>query len=280
MEEDDGPVRITLELYDLVPKYLTVEQQCVHCGCFFKESENIGRHMCRVHPGIRLISEIGTSQGGAGTSFYSCCGLLTSVTGRGCLQWDHSTQYLTEDSAEQRLLEIQTCATVVIPHLLMRFITQPLQSSRAYDSKKPRHATCASLDVKFPVLELVEKRNTTAMSLSHTRQIVNWRFEEDCELLVLNQGEQIGTKTFNLVEESRLLWREGKNSPFFTRFFKGGCHSQKTIQGQCDAAWRTQLHNKDDPFAGDDDEQDDYENVPFIIIVRINTQLESTSFRL
>jgi hypothetical protein len=173
-------------------------------------------------------------------------------------------------------------ATIVVPHLLMRFITPPLQSSRVYDSKKPsylsRMKNLTTLILSFPILELVERKNREALGRFYTPQIIDWRPQDAYCSSSSNSTGVIGCKPLDLVEESRILWREGKKSPFFSRFFKSGCHSQKTIQSQCDAVWMSQLQNKDDPLTGgaglEDEDDNDYETVPFVVIVRINNKLD------
>jgi len=257
-------VPITLELYRLLPAYLTQEQHCLHCGTRFKECENVGRHLCRVHPGIRLAYPNRASH----EAFYSCCGRAVSATTRteGCLEWDHYAQKLSETDANLRLAQIQEVATMVVPHLLMRFITPPLQCALLYDSE----IGGTTFRHQFGALQTVIARHDELLRI-YKPQITHWHIDQQQQQPPI-QPEDLGSIQFDLVAESRQLWREGKQSPFFSKFFNKATTQSQSIQSKCDAIWRSQLSMANPTEDGEDEGQ--VEEVPFVIIARIHSHLQ------
>lgn len=268
LSETDKAIPITWEVYKLLPVELVKEQQCVHCGIIFKECENIGLHMCHIHPGIQILR-----QGSIGTdAFHSCCGQPVTILSkqRGCLEWDHNAYLLSESDAEMRLSQIQAVSTIIIPHLLLRFVTQPLQSSVAYNSRRPNNCGARRFTLYLPVLEYVSRRNSE-LSICHSPQINNWLFEETCARVKLQPNP--GIKEFDLHVEAQTLWQEGKDSPFFSRFIVQSNSSEQQIEKRCDALWKFRFSNNNN--GEEESEEDDcFQEVSFVIITRINNRLE------
>lgn len=281
-DENDPRTPITLEIYQLLPEYLRKEQPCRQCGANFKESENIGRLLCRIHPGIRLIPK------GRGSidAFYSCCGQFVSNGGRerGCLQWDHHCEKFSESDGNIRLSQIQEAASIIVPHIFMRFITPPLQINRVYDTNINGTSKCRFFTLGLPALEFVAKRNALLLSSGHKPMIVYMdNMDDDCAGNgMLMDPSDFSNKEFDLEQESRLLWKEGRDSPFFTRFLPKSSECDRVIQSKCDSVWQTQLAIATDVFGRKNDDEDDecdYQQVSFIIINRIHSRIEELPSR-
>lgn len=253
---------LTFELYQLLPKSLTQDQHCVHCGVIFKECENIGQHLCRIHPGIRLVAK-------NGQAFYSCCGRPASSQSpwaNACLEWDHHCLYLSESNAEMRLSQILDASTMIVPHLLLRFITPPLKCSLVYDSRGKDIDECPLFRLALPALSLVEQRNA-CLNTRYAPQIVIYQNKEEEMPCPIDYA--LSFKEFNLREEADILWQKAKDSPFFAKFIQKNAQSQQTIQERCDAIWRTNLTRSESS------EKEDCQEISFVIVARIANQLNS-----
>jgi hypothetical protein len=124
----------------LIAEKYTILHTCVNCKQKFRESENMGRHLCSMHPGLLLSDS-------ARRHYYSCCGLalespLHRADALGCLALDHvSTEEATADallsttSLTQRLDALCKFAVCILPAILLQHgITRPVNSSFLYDS--------------------------------------------------------------------------------------------------------------------------------------------------
>ena len=253
---------MSVELYLLLPEYLIKIQECSQCGELFKECANIGRHLCRIHPGIRLLTNDCIPQ----RAFYSCCGY--SLQAKGCLQMDHSACSFSETDGMTRISQLTEFGTIIVPHLLSRFLTPPLPSSILYDTTKPTRERV--FVYHFHALEEVACR-TQKLTLTHMSQLVNY---DTCpyETPLLDQ-EEVTTKRIDLVEEAHTLFQSGKDSPLFSRLMKYGASQTETaLLAECENTWRSRLGNTDEssttrPCAIG-------EQVPFMIIARINARLD------
>lgn len=284
LDEYDSRTPITLEIYRLLPESLREEQTCIQCGEIFKECENIGRHLCRIHPGIRVVRHGRPEQ----EAFYTCCRQLVALRGRrhGCLLWDHHCHKFSETNAGVRLSQIQEAATVIVPHMLLRFITPPLRASIAYDTLKGGGGTqCRLFILRLPALGVVADLNNQ-LSSEYRPQIMYWDDadgDQESGACINAEIDDVSCKEFDLLEESRILWREGKNSPFFSRFSPQARESDRLIQGKCDLVWRSQLASGNAVLGLNQSENDgdaeDFQEVSFLIITRINHRLEDLSSR-
>jgi len=255
---DDGEDRITMELYLMLPKYLINVERCVQCGEHYKECGNVGRHLCRVHPGVRML----TNDTVPTRAFYSCC--HRPIQAKGCLQVDHSTCILTEENASMRLQQLRDFGTMIIPRLLLRFITRPLKTSVIYDTNDVGGTAYPSFDYRFPALEQVHRQNQT-LTLTHARQVVDW-----CPRSV--DDEDVTLKEIDLEKEAHTLYVNSKNSPLFSQLKGIDMSSQKALIKQCNKALRTRILGADAVANGDDGGAD---HVPFIIVSRIHYRLDS-----
>lgn len=250
---------LTWELYQLIPSFLTTNQVCFQCGATFKEAENIGLHLCHIHPGIRMTTK---RSHGPQAFFYTCCGRLAGS--QGCLEIDHNASSSLEVADPyERLRQIRDFATMIVPKLLLRFITQPLQSSILYDSE---YCPVSSVTHTFTPLQETAQRTYECM-LTHTTQLPVYRviiFDED-------DDADIVSKSFNLDEEARLLWETSKESPLFMRLMTAASHKNQKAHTDCENAWRTRIGAKDE-------EQEscllkERPSLPFLILGRINKKL-------
>lgn len=114
--------------YRVAEKYTKI-RQCINCKLHYNEIDNFGRHMCQIHPGLRLRDH-------SKREYYSCCGIyidayskgqVTHLFVAGCLSIDHMDESsictgertLTVTEINRRLTEIKGFATVVIPSILL-----------------------------------------------------------------------------------------------------------------------------------------------------------------
>lgn len=103
-------------------KYLAT-RQCVQCGLLFTEINNIGRHQCRIHPGLRLRDH-------KQREYFSCCGLdinayregyTTSLYMAGCVAIDHmdTSHHLSNNNLDDRLCTIKSFSVIAIPTIML-----------------------------------------------------------------------------------------------------------------------------------------------------------------
>src|ERR1700761_9054839 len=94
-----------MEDYIISEKY-TVTRRCINCNTEYKEMNNIGKLLCRVHPGLKLCDN-------DNNNYYSCCGLycnefincnILSSEALGCLYIDHMCNDDIHDGEENELL--------------------------------------------------------------------------------------------------------------------------------------------------------------------------------
>ncbi len=117
------------EDYHVSEKYLTI-RRCIQCKLTFNEIDNIGRHQCRLHPGIRLCDR-------QKREYYSCCGiyadayydgLITSMDLAGCVAIDHMDEtslprgetQLNKTQLNTRLSQIKAFAVIVVPKAMIK----------------------------------------------------------------------------------------------------------------------------------------------------------------
>ncbi len=270
---------LTLDLYYMLPKELTISRSCTRCGSTYIECENIGRHMCCVHPGVRMLYQGNAGQNGK--AFYSCCGAEESPYNRGCLQCDHSTFRLSESCALKRASQIQDSATIVVPHVLMRFLTHPLQSALLYDTGT--RSSDRTHKVTFPVIELAVERYRK-ISVTHAKKIVAWSIDsddddDDDETTQISKDYEFGIRIFNLDKESRLIWEDRKNSPLFSTLLGGTQTTKDIIDKQCENSWKNVLSLSDNTASNnayDHDElgTDECPDIRFVIVSRIGAHLQ------
>lgn len=259
--------RLTLEQYLLLPEYLIKIQECHHCGSLYKECENIGRHLCRIHPGVRLL----TTNCMPDRIFHSCCG--HSLDAKGCLQIDHSTISFSETQPRRRIAQIRDFATLIVPRLLLRFITPPLPSSVLYDTQKARCTD--TFRHPFAVLREVLQR-TNELRLTHALQLNEWSICEVEERPVSDEDdEQLITSEYDLVEEGHTLYIKGKESPLFSQLMQlGGSNTQTALQNACDNAWRNRLGEENASSGRGLKRPGNEEKVPFLIVSRIHSKID------
>jgi len=250
---------LTWELYQLLPAFLTTSQVCFHCGATFKESENIGLHLCHIHPGIRMVTK---RSHGPQAFFYTCCGRQAGT--QGCLEADHNASPLEVADPYERLQQIRDFATMIVPKLLVRFITQPLQSSILHDSDKIR--TSSLFIHTFAALEETERR-TTECRITHTTQLPVYK------MIFSDDDDDIVTKSFNLDEEARLLWQSSKESPLFIRLMALASNKNQKAHTDCENAWRARIGQQQEEEEENGCLFKEQPSLPFLIISRINKKL-------
>lgn len=157
----------------IAEKY-TVVRQCTLCGSSYSELYNIGRHMCRIHPGIRLHDK-------NGHEFYSCCGLdigayrdghTTELYMAGCVAVDHmDTLALSLCDTGARLREIKSHSVIIIPHSMLSVsndVQYPKHRAILYDSTETLSVKPKDSMLECPLYALMDTRhNHTLLSTEH-----------------------------------------------------------------------------------------------------------------
>ncbi len=255
MRRGENETPLTWELYQLLPKSLTTLRLCTQCGASFKECDNIGIHLCNIHPGVRMLACLN------GTAFYSCCGRWDGS--QGCLEADHMDCVLDVGDVHNRIRQIRDSATILVAKLLLRFITQPLQSSILYNSSN-NPANKASFSHTFKVLKRAEE-TTSEAALTHSAQIGN-----TADLSGLFYRDDVVSKYFDLHKEADLLWRSSKESPLFSRLSLLGKDKNEKVRADCENVWRSQIGKEQDAEEEVGCVFKERPAIPFIIVSRIN----------
>lgn len=264
----DGALPITLELYQLLPPGLTELRRCAQCGKLFTECENMGRHLCRIHPGIRLLSQTVPR-----TVFYSCCSRGEHTVG--CLQADHSAcDFGSTASVETRVAVIRDFGTVLVPRILLRFFTRPLESSLLYDSRQSLPLFTHQFGALLCVLE-----RTASLSIHHKAfHLLPQEVVE--EVMAAASPEVLTSKTFHPSDECDALWQESKHSPLFIRLLQGTKENlvNEKVRQEWDNVWRNHItpsnstqtmHGQNRP-GGDDSCCE----IAYIIVSRLHDKLD------
>lgn len=135
----------------------------------------MGRHMCRIHPGIRLHDR-------NGKEYYSCCGLeidayrngmTTDLYMAGCVATDHmDTRALSLCDAGERLREIKKHAVIVIPHSMLynvRDVVYPKFNAILHDSTATLSIKPKDSILECPLYALMDTRhNHTLLSAEYS----------------------------------------------------------------------------------------------------------------
>lgn len=260
-DDDEEEVTLTWDLYQMLPSYLVTFQTCSHCGASFRECENIGLHLCHIHPGIRMYTNVGPQR-----SFYSCCGRLAG--GRGCTEADHSTKVLDVSDARRRVAELRDFGALVVPRLLLRFITPPLQSSVLY---RGTGATASLFKHRFRVLARILE-TTRESSVTHAFQLPVYDKAVDNAGLFTTGDEELVTRVYNLREEARALMDESKDSPLFQRLSALSRDKNQKARVDCENAWRSHIGRNGEEATAVNKCAPNREapSLPFVIISRIH----------
>ncbi len=133
---------------ELLPPELTCWKRCEQCGRDYVEVDNIGRFLCAVHPGVKLVNS-------NGQSYFSCCNRIN--TRDGCTRLDHTTERFTYQSIDERFNQIQAFSILILPNLLIPYLYGPLIKDRVLFSLpsdfSPSRNTDDIMAFKLPVLE-------------------------------------------------------------------------------------------------------------------------------
>lgn len=256
---------LSLDTYAPLPSDMTRQQKCVSCGAMYRECENIGRHLCRIHPGLKLVDSR-TSR-----VFYSCCnyephtyGFDANLLAHGCLQMDHISGRLVSEDMTHRAQQLRTFGLLVMPKVLTRFLTTRIIASNIlFDSECVLPGSGDGVfRHSFDVLEHVvasyrEKRlaataynsSSDAMSIVDTSELsVTW---------------PIQSILCDLTSKSRA-------SPLLSRLMPELSYQTRSISRDCDAIWRGGLQRPSTPL----NDESCAASIPFVIIARINTSLD------
>ncbi len=282
----------SLEDYNLLPDNMKRHQKCVQCGVFFKEFENIGLYLCRVHPGVITINNQ------TGGQSYSCCNYDVNSRvyrdiAHGCLSVDHMSFKLSPCDQDKRLKELGSFSVKVIPHLLLRYITPPLQESYIYQMPleyglPARKSNSFSVEPEDRLFVYEAKllnnyyktyaQRVTTETLYVTYQCLKEQqmalfIEDEIESWLTNtepreKSQQVERQKgsynvkFNLDAILRELYHTSKDSPLYTRVLNSEDSHQLAMETELNSVWKntivarknTGVNNTDDLDAEEMDE--------------------------
>lgn len=281
----------SLEDFNLLPDDMKRYQKCVQCGVSFKEFENIGLYLCRIHPGVVIVNNQ------TGCHSYSCCNYDTNSRvykdiAHGCLSVDHMSFKLSPCDQDKRLKELASFATKVIPLLLLRYITPPLQESYIYQMPlnyglPPRKRNSISQEPEdrsfvheAKLLNNYYKTYDQRVAKESVYVTHQCLIKQDTALFGENamdswfaeapreKSEQVERKKgsynvrFNLDAILRELYHTSKDSPLYTRVLNSEDSRQLAMESELDSVWKntivkrknTGVNNAEDLDAEETDE--------------------------
>lgn len=272
-QNGEEEIPLTWDLYQMIPKYLTAFQTCFQCGVSFRECENIGLHLCHIHPGVCMLTNAGPSR-----SFYSCCGRLMGT--QGCLEADHSVSPLELSDVRQRVKQLRDFATIILPCPLLRFITPPLQSSVLYRGTGGGGASSTPFRHTFSVL-LQALETTRESSFTHSVLVpVYDKAVDNVGLFVASDNdEEVATRVYDLKNEARALVDQSKDSPLLLRLMALTTDKKHKARVDCENAWRSRIGRGG---ANGDEVNDslmgkEQSSIPFVIIGRLHDVRKSNN---
>lgn len=129
---------------DLLPDEWSRVRECVECGAWYRECDQVGRLACRVHPGVLLFRDA--------RPYFSCCG--RENTSVGCLSIDHTTLRFARHPIERRLTEIQSFVTLTLPRVYLQrhYIVTPRDQTIVFTSPSNRSRQQTSVRLTFDAL--------------------------------------------------------------------------------------------------------------------------------
>lgn len=144
-----------------VSRQYTGQQQCATCSVRFREISNIGQHLCRVHPGLKMSDA-------TGWCYYSCCGAYCSPQSQGnldqaagCLSLDHMSSPLSCTSLNTRLLDLQRFSTTVVPTGLFEHgMAQPLFAAIIHRQEDRESGGQIVMEHRLTALEEVKEHHS------------------------------------------------------------------------------------------------------------------------
>ena len=182
----------------------TVPRRCTQCNIIYLERNNLGQHLCRIHPGLRLCDN-------KGHAYYSCCGLrITDVAegnimrsdSQGCLKIDHSDAVFSDNNVMQRIREIRSFAVGIIPDAMFEFnFVRPQQHTIIYHCEGG--PGCKALEIRFGNVftECYDNNSRLMLAYDPYRDIGHHDMRIDHEMKP-DDGSSLDTTFLNLQEIS------------------------------------------------------------------------------
>ncbi len=129
----------------ITSKY-TEWRKCITCNEHYREKDNIGHLLCRIHPGLLLCDKRTNKH------YYSCCGLYLNalidkriqvVDACGCVKIDHIDREFNTESISERLSEIRDFAVLVLPIKILEqpFMAKPTLECILYEHRSNQHSS-------------------------------------------------------------------------------------------------------------------------------------------
>lgn len=106
--------QLSPEDYLAVPDRYKERRECVHCGKFYYEYDNLGQHLCRLHTGVIQYRE--------GRHYYSCCQQPWET--KGCTRADHMN-WLPSSELVERETQLRQWLCLEVPMGLFLYGLKP-----------------------------------------------------------------------------------------------------------------------------------------------------------
>lgn len=151
-----------------LPEEYIFPRHCSLCNTWYKEKQNIGRLLCRIHPGLKLCDE-------RGKIYYSCCGFyyddfannsVMSIDALGCMPIDHTDISFDDTNLVSRLNEIKSFIIVTIPIILWDMgVERPLSHRLLYSSNTNDSTSAPPITYHLDVFDQILTNSASLISL-------------------------------------------------------------------------------------------------------------------
>lgn len=253
---------------ELLPIELTSWCLCAQCNTQYVEVDNIGRLLCFVHPGVKLLNT-------RGQSYFSCCNRLN--TREGCTRMDHTTEKFTNQSIEERFNQIQAFSIMILPSLLLPYLYGPPTKDVVLFQlpKNFSHSnnTSDKLTFNLPVLDEAMKRFHSKLVYDKISVIDQMPLEGEPNLFELYKGHYdelkwIRNTVFWKSQILDSLFEMSQHSELFEKELSAHDGKKMRCEKECDLIWKNINNSK----SGDKNKSNIIIN--FMIISRLDRVIE------
>lgn len=262
-------------------KYLT-ERLCVLCRCKYTELNNIGRLLCRIHPGIRLCDH-------DGREFFSCCGFYVDQYGfgtptrlamRGCVAIDHMDDSFSLDNVDLdlKLREIKTFSIICLPSSVLETVHRifpPLPYTMVVDFRGVGMPRETLLTHHLAVFNEIRQNHNLLAPYHDPYKNTNLLYKPLVENAARDDDEKtMHARDSTIIDVQDVATRLSRNKTRVQRNMNTGPARSSTSQDR----WPTLYTRKDGSIdVGQDADTDGSggrkETVPFMIIQRIDVNV-------
>ncbi len=252
---------------DLLPVELTSWRSCEQCGIEYVEVDNIGRLLCSVHPGVKLLNS-------RGQSYFSCCNRLNAR--EGCTRIDHTTEKFSYQSIDERFNQIQAFSILVLPCILIPYLYGAPRKDRILFKLPDNFTFSRNVDdtLKFylPVLDEAMKRFETKLVRDKISYLDAAPLNGEPDLFEIYGGASDELKwmrgtTFSKTQILNSLFETSRQSQLFQQDLSAQDGKKMRGEKECDRIWKN-INSKN----GDKNKSNIIIN--FMIVSRIDQTIE------